>query len=556
MNALSELAEVDEPARRAQRIGVIAGLFREQARLTAQLQAELAVLHTEDTVLPLRRFVADELALAVQLSPWTMRRLVEEALFAVQYPMITARMVDGTWTAQHADAVLDELCSAGLSTTDCTRVVDLVLATGGHLSPHQLRQAIRAAILTLDLEAATEREAQQHTDRDVRAHAAPNGSPYLIAQSTAATIAAMMASIDALTWPRQPGDTRTASQRRFDALYDLVCGRILPGQWQAQVLVPLATLEGADQPAEIPGFSTITPTAARELIEHAGMRRLVVDDHGQLLTVDQHTHQPDQPVDPHAATGAGGTCAPAGERPARLRSNEAEPAPVDDPDPTLDPDLEPPDDTWHPSLRDLQAGRGADEPADSDPTAEDSPTGDDRPPSQADLDWAETTTSRAEIYADPIFTPPPTNPADLLDHGDASAVSEPVRVSFWSTETFTQALRALRTDPYQPVDLSTASYAVPKRLKRFLALRDKTCTFPGCGRPAHHCDNDHLIPWPRGSTTAPNLARECEHHHLAKHARFHVERLPDGTLRWTTPSGTHHDRPQRPLIPGLTPPGN
>jgi hypothetical protein len=93
---------------------------------------------------------------------------------------------------------------------------------------------------------------------------------------------------------------------------------------------------------------------------------------------------------------------------------------------------------------------------------------------------------------------------------------------------------------------------VPTRLKRHLVLRDRTCVFPGCPRNALRCDKDHLIPWPRGSTSETNLADECEHHHQGKHDCLLVERLADGTFRWTTPSGIIADRPPRPALDSWT----
>jgi hypothetical protein len=114
------------------------------------------------------------------------------------------------------------------------------------------------------------------------------------------------------------------------------------------------------------------------------------------------------------------------------------------------------------------------------------------------------------------------------------------------------ALGKIRTEPVRAVDLHSDAYAVPRRLKRHLELRDRTCVFPGCPRKAIRCDKDHLIPWPRGSTSERNLANECEHHHLGKHDCLTVERLPDGTCRWTTPCGVTADRPPRPVLDAWT----
>ena len=76
------------------------------------------------------------------------------------------------------------------------------------------------------------------------------------------------------------------------------------------------------------------------------------------------------------------------------------------------------------------------------------------------------------------------------------------------------------------------------RLTRWVQTRDRHCRFPGCRRPAIHCDLDHLIPWPTGSTVEQNLAALCRYHHRLKtHTGWKVQRLPGRTLRWTSPRG-------------------
>jgi hypothetical protein len=38
-----------------------------------------------------------------------------------------------------------------------------------------------------------------------------------------------------------------------------------------------------------------------------------------------------------------------------------------------------------------------------------------------------------------------------------------------------------------------------------------------------------------------NHASKCRHdHRLKQHPRWHVDQLPDGTFRWTTPSGRQY----------------
>ncbi len=55
-------------------------------------------------------------------------------------------------------------------------------------------------------------------------------------------------------------------------------------------------------------------------------------------------------------------------------------------------------------------------------------------------------------------------------------------------------------------------------LARHIHVRDRTCRFPGCRKPAKACDLDHVQAYNDGGTTEPgNLATVCRHHHRMKH---------------------------------------
>ncbi len=92
-------------------------------------------------------------------------------------------------------------------------------------------------------------------------------------------------------------------------------------------------------------------------------------------------------------------------------------------------------------------------------------------------------------------------------------------------------------------DLTGTAYQVSPRLRRLLRSRDRTCVYPGCGRPARRTDNDHRTPWPAGATSEANLACLCRHHHRAKHTVFTLTRQIDGTHTWTTRGGWQFHRP-------------
>ena len=86
-------------------------------------------------------------------------------------------------------------------------------------------------------------------------------------------------------------------------------------------------------------------------------------------------------------------------------------------------------------------------------------------------------------------------------------------------------------------DLTGTGYVFPPRLRRFLEARDRTCVFPGCGKPARRTDKDHRIPWPTGPTSAANGQCLCRRHHRAKQAVFTVLRDSDGSYVWISRGG-------------------
>ncbi|MCU1446599.1 MAG: endonuclease [Cryobacterium sp.] len=89
------------------------------------------------------------------------------------------------------------------------------------------------------------------------------------------------------------------------------------------------------------------------------------------------------------------------------------------------------------------------------------------------------------------------------------------------------------------LSVGNEQYAVPADLRRWLRLRDGTCRFPGCTRPAARSDIDHTKAWEHGGPTDhDNLAHLCRmHHRLKHHTLWAVEQEPGGVLVWTSPAG-------------------
>jgi hypothetical protein len=80
------------------------------------------------------------------------------------------------------------------------------------------------------------------------------------------------------------------------------------------------------------------------------------------------------------------------------------------------------------------------------------------------------------------------------------------------------------------------------KLRHLAQVRHATCTSPVCRRPAATCDFEHNIPYEAGGRTCLcNGGPKCRHdHRLKQQARWKVDQLPDGTFRWTTPSGRRY----------------
>lgn len=102
----------------------------------------------------------------------------------------------------------------------------------------------------------------------------------------------------------------------------------------------------------------------------------------------------------------------------------------------------------------------------------------------------------------------------------------------------------LLTHPETGVVLSVGRdrYKVPKRMRRYLRVRDETCRFPGCNRSAVRCDLDHNLDWQfQGFTAHDNLAHLCPMHHALKtETAWDVKQDPGGILTWTSPSGNEY----------------
>jgi hypothetical protein len=149
------------------------------------------------------------------------------------------------------------------------------------------------------------------------------------------------------------------------------------------------------------------------------------------------------------------------------------------------------------------------------------------------------------------------DPVARLERGDTLVGTEQVRAWCGRPETHVVV---------KPViDLNTCTGSdtdhVPDRIKEHVDLRDQTCVFPWCTRPARGCDHDHTHPRSRnGPTCTCNIAPLCRtHHRLKTHTPWTYTTLDPGTYLWSSPhgytylrnptGGTHDVSPDRPHPP-------
>ena len=110
-------------------------------------------------------------------------------------------------------------------------------------------------------------------------------------------------------------------------------------------------------------------------------------------------------------------------------------------------------------------------------------------------------------------------------------------------------------------ELASSGYVPSPVLRRQVQLRDTTCVFPWCSRPARACDLDHVVPYTSPGTAAPdpdpdpadedpepqtrsgNLATLCRsHHRLKTHNCWRLESPSNGVFLWTSPHGHTYRR--------------
>jgi hypothetical protein len=109
--------------------------------------------------------------------------------------------------------------------------------------------------------------------------------------------------------------------------------------------------------------------------------------------------------------------------------------------------------------------------------------------------------------------------------------------------------------PSLPLDIGYSD-TIPGHIRRAVQLRDRTCAWPKCDRPAAWCDVHHLRhKADGGETSVANCALACQFHHdVCIHRRgWQLLLHPDGTTEARSPDGRHilrsHAPPDNPTAP-------
>jgi hypothetical protein len=439
-------------------------------------------------------------ALALGCSEHRAGRLLAEALALAELPGGLEAVECGLLTVEQSATLVQQFAPIPLEIRLLVwRRLQARLCQQGVLPSARLAELLRRWVIAADRDAAEQRRRQAETGRRVDYRRRDDGLWDLFALGfRGPEMQAILSRVAARSVPVGLDDDRTADQRRFDALKDLLLGReslslerdcavqaatrlpgaaacgCLPGSpvpCGAEVLVHVrwqAALEMSDEPAELVGHGPIEADLLQELLLAGPRLRAVwTDEQGVPVAVD----------------------------------GRVVPVPRDDPAALRQALLDlakrrPPD------RRSRALGDHAPAPAPVDERA--------RPAARAD-----------QRGGTGVGVPPRDQPSDHLDD---------------------------QRNPYRP----------PRRVRRLIRIRAPRCEWPGCGARAARCDDEHDLAWPAGPTCPCNLGPCCRHHHRVKQCGWTKTRHGNGSLTWTSPTGrtwlspAQHERPlpaTRPLPP-------
>ncbi len=310
--AIAMLCSVD-PARRSTRdkLLILRAWERQAAWLAARQHAAMADTAGPEALIhddPVR----DEIAAALGLSRQAADNRIHVArTLADTLPATRELLEAGEITPRHAMVMVDE-CGA-LDNATAEQIEKRVLANAPHQTAAAFRRAVRRAVdcrRAAPGSAALAAHESAKAERKVIVVPEADGMASLIATLPAVDALRLFDAVDNLARARHAklgGRRRNPGidARRADALVALaehaLADRRLPAggkrrRIELQVVIDLPTLLGLrENPAQLPGHGPLPAALARELVDDAEWRRLVVDPvDGHLLDYGRRTYRPPQ----------------------------------------------------------------------------------------------------------------------------------------------------------------------------------------------------------------------------------------------------------------------
>ncbi len=466
--------------------------------------------------------------------------VIAAALAAGQLPVSLARLICD-WTGKLPEDLRDD--ADGI----------LLAAVLGGADQHDLARLAREMLDRA--QTSPDRDNDGFEDRALWLGTTFGGAGRLHADLTPACAAALTVVLEALGQKAGPEDTRTAAQRRHDAIEEacrrLIGGQMIPGRDgqppHLTVHIDLgdlrrppggSALERSWTPAKAaagPGSAYLTGPAAEAAACDAVLTTVVT---GQIdwqvldqlttvwLTAHGHGHAGGRPEDCLDGT----------------RESQADGRPEDHAGGRPEDHADGP-----------RENRDANQPAAS--------TGHVPFPGSGSGHGPGSGTSHPP---DPGRAPAATHGRDCAIAGCLEATRQRLQATIlrWSLDLLSgpgglasqlrgTLLGAPFSTPSQPLDLGRTTRTIPPRLRTAVIQRDRHCTFPGCTQPPSVCDVHHLIPWAKGGPTSlGNLRLLCRFHHLIVIHQWGwtLTCHPDGTRTATAPDGRtlhSHGPPQQ-----------
>jgi hypothetical protein len=276
---------------------------RERARLDARELALLSALSAERVPAHEKRFVRDEIAAVLRLSPSYVYGRFELADQMKLLPEVTRALGEGQIGFDHARAIADAVF--GMDEAASAEFEAAVLPYAQTHDVYDTRRKVKRELRKRDPFTAEERHSMGLASRTVWAKKSETEGLWFVGADLPAAGAAELMSALEFTAAQSEDDERTKPQRMADALVQLArdvlagscshCDRpSRPIGAAVNVSVALSTLLGFDEQAGELNGEEIPAALARALAadEHSTWRRLLTDERGEIVDYGRSTYRP------------------------------------------------------------------------------------------------------------------------------------------------------------------------------------------------------------------------------------------------------------------------